>query len=657
MLIPNHLIRNLILSTLILFLLAACSTSVKHLSLKNSKMVKVIPVRSFYADRKAIGGYQLSPNGKYLAWRGVSGIRAAVFIKNLSSNKIRIIKKRVRSYRWAADSRHLFMFKDKAGNENYHIYYLDSFNPSKTWTNLTPFKGVRAHLQQVIKGKPNEILVSHNKRDSKSFDLYHYNLKNKNWTMVSKNTGQVAWWHTDDRGNLLARTSFLKSRHQLELKTKKKWKKVYAWKETESVSLGPFSKNRRFVYLLSNRNRDKKVLIKYDLKNRKSKVIAKNSSSDIRRVYYSDLSRAPIMATAMPGYQKRYYFKTHSGFRLDTEIKRLKFQSPYRLHISSSTTDESKVTYTIATDKNVKYYMFDVKTKSHHFLANAGINALSSLLASMKPFTYQARDGMKLHGYFTRPKIDTQRALPTVLLVHGGPWSRDVWAMYRTAQMLANRGYLVLQLNFRGSSGYGKRYMESAVGEFAGKMHTDLLDGLQWARAKGLADPKNVAIMGGSYGGYATLVGMTFTPDVFKCGVDIVGMSDLESLLKNVPSYWSPWMRKMYRFIGDPKKSKDLAIMKSKSPIYKVKNVKGPLLIIQGENDPRVKRAQSDRMVAELKKQGKKVKYMLIKNEGHGIRKWPNRIKVYRAVDNFLAKCLGGRAAGFDYYQLGGWLH
>ena len=262
---------------------------------------------------------------------------------------------------------------------------------------------------------------------------------------------------------------------------------------------------------------------------------------------------------------------------------------------------------------------------------------------------------MLLHGYISKPETIPETPLPTVLLVHGGPWARDGWGFGSEVQFLVNRGYAVLQINFRGSSGYGKDYMFAAVGEFAGKMHTDLLDGLDWAIDRGISDPTQVAIMGGSYGGYATLVGMTMTPERFQCGVNFVGVSDLSTLLETAPAYWKPSLPFWRHFIGDANDPQQRKLLDSKSPVNFADKVENPLLIVHGANDPRVVLSHSDRMVAALQEAGKSVDYVVIDDEGHGFSHWKHEMTRFRKTEDFLASCLGGRSGGLDFYQLGSW--
>jgi dipeptidyl aminopeptidase/acylaminoacyl peptidase len=264
-----------------------------------------------------------------------------------------------------------------------------------------------------------------------------------------------------------------------------------------------------------------------------------------------------------------------------------------------------------------------------------------------------------LHGYLTLPRGPKPEGLPMVLLVHGGPWVRDRWGQEQASrglqQFLANRGYAVLQVNYRGSSGYGRAFMEKAIGEFAGKMHDDLIDGVRWAVGTGIADPRRVAIYGASYGGYSALVGATFTPEVFACAVDVVGVSDLGRLLETAPPYWELGLAWWRRYVGDPANAADRKVMDARSPVFFAHRAQRPILVMHGVNDPRVKLEQSERMVDALRRAGKAVDLVTFRGDGHGNQKWANNLTMYRKTEDFLATCLGGRSSGFDYYQLGAW--
>jgi dipeptidyl aminopeptidase/acylaminoacyl peptidase len=293
-------------------------------------------------------------------------------------------------------------------------------------------------------------------------------------------------------------------------------------------------------------------------------------------------------------------------------------------------------------DGPVPFYVYDRTSRKAAFLFSNRPAQEKYRLAKMQPISFQARDGLKVHGYLTLPVGLEPKNLPLVLNVHGGPWGRDTWGLDNEAQWLANRGYAVLQINFRGSTGYGKAFVNAGDREWAGKMHADLIDGKNWAVKLGYADPKKVCIMGGSYGGYATLVGLTFTPDEFACGVDVVGPSNLVTLLSTIPPYWAPIKSLFKKRVGDLETEQDF--LKARSPLFKADQIKVPLLIGQGANDPRVKQAESDQIVAAMRKNGKLVEYIVFPDEGHGFARPENRLIFYAAAEPFLAKCLGGRA-------------
>jgi dipeptidyl aminopeptidase/acylaminoacyl peptidase len=289
-------------------------------------------------------------------------------------------------------------------------------------------------------------------------------------------------------------------------------------------------------------------------------------------------------------------------------------------------------------------YLYDMQTRQSRFLYRPRPWLKPDQLAPMRAVSYRSRDGLTIHGYLTTPPGIPARKLPMVLLVHGGPWARDTYGYDPETQLLANRGYAVLQVNYRGSTGYGKEFYNAAVREFARRMHDDLIDGVNWSVAEGIADPKRVGIYGGSYGGYATLVGVTFTPGVFAAAVDYVGPSSLITLIRSFPAYWRPFLEgSWYRFVGDPDKPEDFDDLKSRSPIYLVDSIRTPLLVAQGANDPRVTKVEADQLVIALRERGVKVQYLVAGNEGHGFSNADNRMALYRSMETFLGRYLGGR--------------
>jgi dipeptidyl aminopeptidase/acylaminoacyl peptidase len=419
------------------------------------------------------------------------------------------------------------------------------------------------------------------------------------------------------------------------------------------LEVGP---ENAYVWALSNRGRDKLALVKIDLSNGQEEVVFSDPRVDISQVLISQQTLQPLLLTLDPDYQELKAFDP----RLQTALQRLQQQHPGHLHFqpNSMSRDEHLITGTVTTEDGGQHVLFNVSTGEvtvQGDTTRSHVHATSALPQQL-PLAFQSRDGLALHAYLTLPNGTSGKHLPTVLYVHGGPWSRDVWhdgdAM---PAFLANRGYAVLQVNYRGSSGYGRVFQEAAQGQFATGMHDDLLDGLDHLIGQGITDPAKVAIMGASYGGYASLVGMTFTPERFACGISMVGMSDLASLIENAPPYWAltkPWWIK---YVGDPANAQDRANMDSKSPLFRASQVRQPLLILHGANDPRVKLDQSTRMVQALRQAGKEVDFVLFESAGHGTQKWSDNLSYYRKTEDFLARCLGGRSSGFDLFELGSW--
>ena len=401
------------------------------------------------------------------------------------------------------------------------------------------------------------------------------------------------------------------------------------------------------VWALSNRGWDRISLVRMDFATGAERLIYTDPQVDLSAAIISYLTKEPLVAIAYPDYQRLHFFDPQIKEDAMTILDRL----PMAIGMNSADYDERMITVSTSTDKGYTYYLYDRDTHKKTLLHRNPIFKYEKSLAMMKPIDLKSRDGLTLRGYLTLPRGLPGKELPMVLLVHGGPWSRDYWGYRSTVQFLANRGYAVLQINYRGSTGYGRAFKESAKGEFAGKMHTDLIDGVKWAVAQGIADPDKIAIFGFSYGGYATLVGLTFTPDVFACGVDVFGISNLVTFTQSVPTYWKNWMPYWHKYVGNPNNPADITRMESKSPLFRVDQIMRPLLIVQGANDARVKQQESDQIVAAMRKAGKEVEYILFQNEGHSIRNWQNRVIFYRKLEDFLAKHLGGRSGGFDLYE------
>lgn len=639
---------------LLLSSLAGCAIAPRHPSLQSEvAMPALLPIHEFVANTKSNGGYTISPDGKKIAWFGVHGFGPALLVKTIGQDQITAFKGIPIGLQWAQDSRRLFYLKDEGGNENFHVMMVDSAQPEQAPVDLTPYAGIQAWVHKVIRSDPAHILVAHNQRDKKLRDLYKINIDTRQQTLVAQNPGDAIDVVTDQDGKTVAIVRLDGDRTTLAAPDT--LQEIISWNSEETVRVIDVAPDRRSLYLLSNRNRDLVSLTRLDLQSGQETLLYEEPGVDLDQVQISRISRQPLLAYSMPSFPKTHFFDD----KLRNDLAPMMGPATRALHVLSMDNSEQHFTLRVDTDGATKFYWYERGSGQKMLIGEAPNGAYAEQIASPAPITLQSRDGLTLHGYLTVPKGVKAEHLPMVLVVHGGPWHRDAWDnKLGMPQMLANRGYAVLQINYRGSTGYGRAFTEAGIGQFggSGKMHQDLKDGVQWAVNKGIADPKKIAIMGASFGGYATLVGLSFTPDAYQCGIDLVGPSDLATLQEEAPEYWTPYLHKFRKYMGDASIPAQRVNMLAQSPLSHAADVRSPLLIVQGQNDPRVKRAQSDRMVKALRQAGKQVDYLLLADEGHGTRNWPNNLKIYRRGEDFLARCLGGRSSGFDLYELASWM-
>lgn len=646
-----------ILMVFILFgMIASCATAPKHPSLRNALLPDLIPLREFFVNIDTNFGYRVSPDAKKVAWIAIKNRRLTIHLRTIGKEDVTTIDihspRNIYGLVWVQDSRRMLYWQDQEGNENYHIYLVDTNYPDQRPVDITPFSDTRARIHRIIRSDLENIFISHNQRDKTVFDLYRVNLNTRKQTLIAQNPGDVLSWITDQEGNLRARirkTTTEKRMLEVFYHPHNTWKKIITWGLEDSVGFLGFTPDNKGMWMKSNRGRDRIGLVRLDLETGKETLIYEDPKVDLGPVIVSYLTKKPLIAISYPDYPTYHLFDS----RLEPDFNLFKKQEPVGLYIISSDNQERLLTIAVYTDKGADYYLFDRETREKVLLNRNPIAAYSDSLSTVQPISFKSRDGLTLNGYLTLPKGSSGKKLPMVLFVHGGPWYRDYWGYRDTVQFLANRGYAVLQINYRGSTGYGRAFRQAAVGEFAGKMHTDLIDGVLWAIKEGIADPQKIGIFGYSYGGYATLVGLTFTPDTFACGVDVFGISNLVSFSESVPKYWKSWMPFWYKYVGNPNNPEERYRMEAKSPLFRVAQIKRPLLIAQGANDVRVKQQESDQIVSALRKAGKEVEYILFPDEGHGFSNWKNRLAFNRKMEDFLAKHLGGRSAGFDYYELG----
>jgi dipeptidyl aminopeptidase/acylaminoacyl peptidase len=587
---------------------------------------------------------QLSPDGKLLAYIAPDKKNVLqVWLRTLGKEDDQKLtddpKRGIRQYFWAFDNQHLLYLQDADGDENFHVYAVDI--KDKAVKDITPFKGARAQGWGTDPNFPDQFLVGLNVKDKTKFDMYRIDLKTGEAKLDTENPGTVVGWVTDPKFQVRAGTAATPDGgYDLLVReaTDKEWKKLKHWDSEEQGQAVDFDDSGKNLVVIANHDANAMRLLLMDAATGVEKVLAEDAEYDVANAL-THPAKHKVQAVAFNRDKVEWQVldkdiaddfkalgKAHNG-----EFNVVRRDLADKTWIVAYTNDNAPTTYyTYSRDGKKTTKLFSVQPKLE-----------GMTLATMKPISFKSSDGLTIHGYLTLPPGIEPKNLPTVLDVHGGPWARDTWGFNPTAQWLANRGYAVLQINFRGSTGYGKKFLNAGNREWAGKMHQDLIDGVNWIVKEGVADPKKIAIMGGSYGGYATLVGLTFTPDTFCCGVDIVGPSNILSLLKTIPPYWKPALAMFGKRVGDPEKDEEF--LKAHSPLFKVDQIKAPLLIGQGKNDPRVKQAESDQIVEALRKAKKPVDYVVYNDEGHGFARPENRLHFNATTEEFLARYLGGR--------------
>ena len=620
-----------------------------------SQQPPIIDRELFFGDPE-ISGAQLSPDGKYLTFLKQYNKIRNIWIKKVDEpfEKARPItadtKRAVTSYFWSEDSKFILYAQDKDGDENFRIYSVNPFETEDaipSAKNLTPFENVRAIIIDIPKKTPNEIIVALNDRDPSLHDVYRLNILTGERKLLYENKENIASWATDLDGNLRLAIRQTEDGGTEILKLEKgKLIKIYEVNFEETAYPVRFSKDGKSFYLATNKGqtRDKIQFELFDLKTGKTKLIDKDplDEVDFAGALFSDITNELLM-TFYVGEKVRYYPK-EKRFKKDFETLLTQVPSS-NIGFLSITNDENLWLVSVSSDVDPgSVYLFDRRTGTAQFVYKSRPKLPSEWLSEMKPVKYTARDGMTIYGYLTIPKGLEPKNLPLVMLIHGGPWTRDIWGYNSITQFLANRGYAVFQPNFRGSTGYGKKYLNSGNKQWGrGSMQHDITDAVQFLIKEGIADPKRVAITGGSYGGYATLAGLAFTPDLYACGFDIVGPSNIITLLNSIPPYWKPVQKTFAIRVGDKDNPEERKILEYQSPLNYATEINAPLYVVQGANDPRVKKAESDQIVVALRDLGREVEYMLAPDEGHGFLNEMNRLAMYTAMETFFAKHLKGR--------------
>ena len=640
-----------------LLLLAGCGGAQKSTSTASAPKAaeqRLIPRELIFGNPERAGA-QISPDGTHLSWLapvdGVLNVWVAP-VEDPSKGKAvtKDTNRGIRRYFWAYDNTHLVYMQDKGGDENWRVYAVNVKDGSEK--DLTPFEKTAARIQHVSPEKPDEILVALNNRDPRYHDIHRVSLATGKMTLVQKNDEFVGFVTDDDFRVRLAMkmTPDGGSEYFEPGKKKGSWTSFLKISMEDMLGTNPveFDPSGKTLYMTDSRGRDTAAFVAMDLKTKKIKVLAEDPKADISDIVMHPTKKTP-QAAVFTWARDRWVVLDES---IKADLEALKKVADGEISITGRTLDDSRwVVAYVLDDGPVKYYRYDRKEKKPTFLFSNRPALEKVKLAKMHPVTIKASDGLDLVSYLTLPKGSDpdgdgrpSKPVPMVLDVHGGPWGRDTWGLNATHQWLSDRGYAVLSVNFRGSTGFGKSFVNAANMEWAGKMHDDLLDAKKWAVAEKVTPADEVCIMGGSYGGYATLVGMTFTPTEFACGVDIVGPSNLVTLLETIPPYWAPMLEMFASRVGDPRTPEGKKLLQERSPLSRVDKIQRPLLIGQGANDPRVKQAESDQIVKAMQAKKIPVVYALFPDEGHGFARPENRMAFYAVTEQFLASHLGGRA-------------
>ena len=553
---------------------------------------------------------------------------------------------------WALDSQHVLYTQDQGGDENWHLYRVDL--GSGVTLDLTPYEGVQAQMLAQSEKVPGVVIVGMNDRDPQWHDVYSVDLATGERTLLSENNGFAAIFVDNDLNVRLAAEPTPSGGQRILILDGNDWQPLFEipFEDVQTTNILGFDEDNQGIYMLDSRSRDTAALVHMNLADQSSKTIAESDRVDIGSVLIDPRTHTPF-AYALDLIRPEWHA---ISLEFKDVIARFNSQlSGGSQVLAQSLNNQYWTVYTDESDTSPVYKVFDASTGelSELFVTNPALNDLP--LAKMHGVVIPSRDGQELVSYLTLPlESDAdqdgvpEKPVPMVMLVHGGPWGRDTYGYSALVQWLANRGYAVLQVNFRSSTGFGKDFLNAGNRQWAGAMHDDLLDAKYWAVQKGITAADQVAIMGGSYGGYATLVGLTFTPDEFSCGVDIVGPSNLVTLLDSIPPYWESFRQVLAQAVGDPETEEGLSLLKERSPLTHVDQITKPLLIGQGANDPRVKQAESDQIVEVMAEKGIPVTYVLYPDEGHGFQKPENNLSFYAVAEAFLAECQGGR-----YQELG----
>ncbi|MGB3852693.1 MAG: S9 family peptidase [Tunicatimonas sp.] len=601
--------------------------------------VRTIPVREFFRNPEK-ASFDLSPSGEYLSFLSPYQDRMNLHVQKIGDEEAvritHVTERDIAGYYWADDD-HLVYLQDDGGDENFYLTVVD--RDGNNDRPLTKFEGVKTQLIDDLEDTPDQAIVGLNRRNPEVFDAYRLNIRTGALDLIAENPGNIVGWMTDHAGALRMAVTTDGVNTTLLHRTDEAndFRPLITTNFKESVSPLFFTFDDENFYASSNLGRDKSAIVKIDgATGEELEVLFEHPEVDVSNLSYSQ-KRKVLTGIAYTTWKTERKFLDKQVEQRYNQLKQA--LGDYEIAVTSASKNEDKFIVRTYSDRSLgAYYLYDATADTVTKIIEVSPWLREEEMAEMKPITYPARDGLTIHGYLTLPVGAEAKDLPVVVNPHGGPWARDRWGFNPEVQFLANRGYAVLQTNFRGSTGYGRAFWEASFRQWGLRMQDDITDGVNYLIEQGIADPQRVAIYGGSYGGYATLAGLAFTPDVYACGVDYVGVSNLFTFLQTIPPYWKPMLEMMYEMVGNPEALKEQ--FEQTSPALQADKIKAPLLIAQGAKDPRVNIAESDQMVEALRQRGVEVAYLVKENEGHGFHNEENRFEFYEAMEGFLAEHL-----------------
>lgn len=631
---------------LYLMVAAFMATTLLLTSCKSNKVEKapLIPLKDFFKNPERTA-YKISPDGNFYSYLAPFESRMNIFVQEIGSDSaIRLTgetDRDIAGYFWANNSRLLYL-KDSGGDENFKLYGVNTDGTQQIC--FTDFPGVRTQIIDDLEDIPEYVIIGLNKRNPQVFDAYRLNIVTGEMEMIAENPGNIVGWMTDHDGKLRVASAMAADGISTQLLYRETESQPFQVILTSSFKdqLSPqfFTFDNKNLYVSTNLGRDKAVIAEFDpATGQEISVLYENPDYDVEALSYSRKRKVLTAASYESHKRERHFFDEQSKAIFDRLALDL---GNYEIAITSYNKEENKIIVRTYSDRSLgAYYLYDLAADKLEKIADVSPWLNEEHMAQVFPVQYTSRDGLTIHGYLTLPKgftPETANSLPVIINPHGGPWARDSWGFNPEIQFLANRGYAVFQMNFRGSTGYGKDFWMRSFKQWGLAMQDDITDGVNWLVSKGIADPTRIAIYGASYGGYATLQGIVKDPQLYAAAVDYVGVSNLFTFMNTIPPYWKPFLEMMYEMVGNP--GQDSLLLAQNSPALNADKIVTPLFIAQGANDPRVNKAESDQMVEALKARNIEVEYMVKDNEGHGFSNEENQFEFYEAMENFLARHL-----------------